>query len=260
MTLLMLTCAEATALLTDFEDGALPSLQWLRLKAHLYRCPPCQAFFRSLLASRDLLRGAWPAGPTPAAEQALAGALARLREGTVPRGPQLHPTPSDQLALPPAGAPFLTLMLRVHLGHCAACRERHGDQQPIAPTPDPLDALRPHLPPEPQWRWIRRGLRGGRVAVLMEDPATGASLNLACLPGGQSSPEHDHLGFEGVLLLQGALQDGPAHLRAGDWISHHAGERHSPMADPGEACWALVAQERPVKFTGWRGAMAEMFG
>lgn len=256
MTLLMPTCAEVTALLTDYEDGALKPLEWLGLKTHLSLCPPCRKFLHSLRASLTLLQEAWPDAPTAAAEQALAGAMARLREGRVPKGPQHHPAPEDWSSRPSGDNSFMALMLRTHLGYCEACRAAHPDQAPIEAAAGPLEGLRPHLPPETQWRWVRRGLGGGRAAVLRQDPATGCTLNLACLPGGRSTPAHDHLGFEGVLILQGGLQDGPAHLRAGDWISHGPGDQHGPTADPGEECWALVIQERPVRFTGWRGVIA----
>lgn len=260
MTLLMPTCAQVTAQLTDYEDGALRPLDWLGLKAHLSLCPPCRKFLGSLRASLAMFQEAWPEAPSQVAEQALAGALTRLREGRVPQGPQHHPAPEDWDSQPTGGDPFISLLLRVHLGHCETCRAAHGDFQTIVAASGPLDALRPHLPPETQWRWVRRGLGGGRAAVLQEDPTTGYTLNLACLPGGRSTPVHDHEGFEGVLILQGGLQDGPAHLRAGDWISHGPGDQHGPTADAGEECWALVVQERPVRFTGWRGVVAGLFG
>lgn len=251
MTLFLPTCAEVTALLSDYEDGALRPLDWLGLKAHLSICPPCRTFLRSLRAALAVLQEARPDQPTPPAEQALAGALARLRAGRLPQGPRHHPGPEDWTAQQ-SGIPFLSLLLRAHLGLCEACRENHAEPLEMAVASDPLAALRPHLPPESQWRWIRRGLGGGRATTLLDDQATGYTLNLACLPGGRSTPVHDHDGFEGVLILQGGLQDGPAHLRKGDWITHGPGCQHGPTADSGEECWALVLQERPVRFTGWR--------
>lgn len=264
MTFLMPTCERVTALLTAYEEGALGPLDWIGMKLHLALCPPCQTFLETFDRLPVLLRRAWVdaptsrAGDTPA-EQALAGALAALREGRVPRGPQHHPEPEAWAALDSGGDPFLALLLRVHLGHCGTCRDTPGRGQPIPPSDDPLAALRPHLPPETQWRWTRRGLGGGRVAVMQKDAATGATLNLACLPGGLSTPVHNHEGLETALILCGALQDGPAHLRAGDWIAHGPGHLHGPTADPGEECWALVTLERPVQFTGWRGAL-RIFG
>jgi anti-sigma factor ChrR (cupin superfamily) len=260
MTLLMPTCAQVTDLLTDYEDGALGPLDWLGLKVHLSLCPPCRTLLNSLHDSLALLRDAWPDTVSPIAEQALTGALTAIRSGKLPAGPQHHPKPDDWVGLPPEIQPFLALMFKTHLGHCEMCRESHRDHQAIPPSINPLESLKPHLPPETQWRWIRRGLGGGSIAILHRDATSGASFSLACLPGGRSTPVHDHEGFEGILILSGGLQDGPAHLRAGDWISHGIGYQHGPTADPGQTCWALVTQERPVRFTGWRGLVAGLLG
>ncbi len=252
MTVLIPTCERVTELLTAYEEGALGPFDWLGLKLHLTLCPPCQTFLAAFERTPALLRKVLDDEPTSLAEQALSGALAALREGRTPRGPQHHPEPEAWGALGPDGDPLRALLLRVHLGQCETCRTTRGDEQALTPGSDPLGALRPHLPPEAEWRWVRRGLGGGRVAVLQEDAATGASLSLACLPGGHQVPVHEHRGLECALLLQGALQDGPAHLRPGDWIAHGPGHRHGPTADPGAECWALIALEKPIRFTGWR--------
>lgn len=263
MTILIPTCERVTDLLTAYEEGALGPLDWLGMKIHLALCPPCQTFLVSFDRTPALLRQAWDEAPTPTpmaelapAEQALAGALAALRAGRLQTGPQHHPEPEVWAALEPGGDPLLALLLRVHLGHCEPCRNTHGAERAIAPATDPLAALRPHLPPETQWHWTRHFLGGGRAALIQKDATTGAALHLACLPGGRSTPVHNHQGLECALVLCGALQDGPAHLRAGDWITHTPGHVHGPAADAGSECWALVALERPVQFMGWRGALS----
>ncbi len=255
MTVLIPTCERVVDLLTDYEDRALGPLDWLGVRLHLALCPPCRIFLEAFERTPALLRRALDDAAAPAAEHALAAALTALREGRVPRGPQHHPEPEAWAALDPGGDPLRAILLRLHLGHCESCRELRGGHTAIPPSREPLETLRPYLPPESQWRWIRRGLGGGRVAIVQKDPATGASLNLACLPGGRSTPVHDHQGLECALVLCGALQDGPAHLHAGDWIAHDPGHIHSPTADPGAECWALITLERPIRFAGWRGAI-----
>ena len=257
MTVLMPTCERVTDLLTAYQEGALGPFDWLGLKLHLAICPPCQAFLAGFTRTPTLLRQLLAGASDSCAERALAGALAALRSGPCPRGPQFHPEPEAWGALEDRGDACTALLLRVHLGHCPACREARGPEQALEPGGEPVPtALLPLLPPEVQWRWQRWGLGGGRAARLLADPATGATLNLACLPGGRRTPLHGHPGLERAVILHGALQDGPAHLRAGDWISHGPDHQHGPIADPGEACWALVALDRPVRFKGWRSAFA----
>jgi putative transcriptional regulator len=258
MTVLMPTCEQVTALLTDYEEGALGPLDWLGVKLHLALCPPCRVFLNTFEQTPALLRRACgEASPRPA-ERALTGALAALREGRLPRGPQHHPESAAWSALEPGSDSFLLLLLRLHLGHCEPCRSAWGEDKALRLGPEPVSLLRPHLPPEGQWRWVRHGLGGAQTAILQEDPTTGASLSLVRLPGGRQAPRHRHLGREWAILLQGGLQDGPAHLRAGDWIAHEPGSQHSPSADPDEECWALVALEKPVRFTGWRGLLQRL--
>lgn len=255
MTLFMPTCAEVVDLLTDYEEGALGPFHWLGLKLHLSLCPPCRAFLDSFHRTAPILRALWgnPAGP--AAERALDGALAALREGRLPQGPQHHPEEEAWRALEPGGDPLTALLLRVHLGHCGTCRGIHGPGQALASGDHPLAALRPLLPPEDQWAWTRHGLGGAQVARLMKDPATGATLSLARMPGGRTMPVHGHRGPELSLVLSGALQDGPAHLRPGDWIAHGPDHQHGPTADQGSDCWTLVRLEGGVQFRGWRSLL-----
>ena len=253
------TCARVTDLLTDLDEGALGPMAWTGVRIHLGLCPPCRAFLRSLRRTPALLRGLLqedPAGaPGSAAERALAGVLGALRQGSLPQGPRLHPGPADWAALGPEGDPFTALLLRVHLGHCEPCRARRPDAAIPAPSArgrGALDPLRPHLPPEAGWRWTRRGLGGAHVARLMEDPATGATLNLARMPGGMRMPLHGHGGTELSLVLCGGMQDGPAHLGPGDWLACGPGQQHGPSTDPGVECWALLRIEGGIRFSGWR--------
>ena len=252
MTILVPTCEQFTNLLTDYEEGALGPLDWLGMKLHLALCPPCQTFLRSFERTPALLRQAWDGAANAPAEHALASALAALREGRQPRGPQHHPEPEAWTALKDSDDLFTALLLRLHLGHCPSCRAAQGDELALTPTAtDPLEALRPHLPAEARWRWSRIG--DGRIARVLSDARSGATLSLARLQGGGLVPRHDHLGAEVSVLLCGGLQDGPAHLGPGDWIAHGPGYLHAPEADPKGECWALVRLESGLRFEGWRG-------
>jgi putative transcriptional regulator len=258
MTVLIPSCERVTTLLTAYEEGALGPFDWLGLKLHLILCPPCQTFLESFERTPALLRRALDHEPQPLAEpapaeHALAAALATLREGRVPRGPQHHPEP-EAWDVAPGGDSLLSLLLRVHLGHCEACRVAQGpDWAPIVLDPEaPPESLSSVLPSDAPWKWHRWGLGGAQLAQVGRTPAGGTLLYLAKLPGGRQAPSHEHQGLECSVILSGRLQDGPAHLSPGDWISHGAGQWHSPVADPGEACWSLVHLDKPVRFLGWR--------
>jgi len=254
MTLLLPSCERVTALLTAYQEGALGPLDWLGLRFHLALCPPCQAFLDTFERTPALLRWAWSDDASPVAEHALVGALAALREGRAPRGPQHHPDAEACSALGPGGDPLMAILLRIHLGQCETCRASWGaGQEPIelAPGPPPA-ALATVLPGGSQLKWQRHGLGGTQLARVGQDPTTGAVLYLARLPEGRQAPAHEHRGPEHSMVLCGRLQDGPAHLSPGDWISHPAGDRHAPTADPQGECWSLIHLARPVRFFGWR--------
>ena len=251
MTVLVPTCERVTALLTDYEEGSLGPLDWLGLKVHLAICPPCRTFLEAFARTPALVARAWDGAQEDRAEGALAGALAALREGRIPKGPLHHPEPAAWRALEEGGDAFTALLLRIHLGHCSTCRETQGGEQAITPAAgDPVEALRPHLPPESRWRWSNLG--NGRITRVLQDARSGASLSVARLPGGARVPSHGHEGPEVSVLLCGGLQDGPAHLGPGDWIEHTRGTRHAPEADPRGECWALVRLESGIRFEGWR--------
>ena len=248
----MPTCREVTARLTDFDEGALGPFAWAGIRLHLGLCPPCRAFLASLRRSRSLVAGLLGEDPTPApaAEQALNGALALLRQGRLPQGPRFHPDADRWSA---DDDPLAALLRRVHLGWCGACRAQHPGEAPLEPGGGALpDSLRAALPPESDWIPFRRGLGGATVARIHQDPARGSALYLVRLPAGGRFPRHAHAGAEAAVLLAGRLQDGPADLHAGDWIFHGPDSQHAPEAEPGEDCLALVHLEGSIRFTGWR--------
>ena len=152
------TCEEVTGLLTDLEEGALGPLAWTGVRVHLGLCPPCRAFLASLRRTPLLLRSLLEEEPGPgaAAERALSGALGALRQGHLPRGPQLHPDAADWAALGPQGDPLAALLLRVHLGWCGTCRTQCPAVADAAldagggPLPEALRALLTDFAPHPK--------------------------------------------------------------------------------------------------------------
>ena len=129
MTILVPTCEQFTSLLTDYEEGALGPLDWLGMKLHLALCPPCQTFLRSFERTPALLRQAWDGTAEAPAERALASALAALREGRQPRGPQHHPPGQlTHFERTNSGTPMAAAMAQISAGWRAApirARWRH---------------------------------------------------------------------------------------------------------------------------------------
>lgn len=250
----VLTCEQVTARLTDLEEGALGPWTWSAVRLHLGLCPACRDFLTSLRRARrlaaDLLAGA--DGGALAPDRALAGALAAIRAG-IPAGPDHHPQPEAWSALEAGRTDGASLMLRLHLGLCPACRARRGSEAALELDPEALPAsLGPLLPGGASLRWRSLGFGAGRIAPLALEGPAGASFHLVHMPGRAAAPFHRHLGAETTLVLDGFLQDGPDLLRTGDWMVQAPGTSHAPRVDAGPACWALVQLDGPLRFQGWR--------
>ncbi|MBI5068774.1 MAG: zf-HC2 domain-containing protein [Deltaproteobacteria bacterium] len=65
----MPSCREITELLTDYAEGRLGLVHWLRLQLHLGMCSPCRAYLRQLRATAGAL-GKLPSPEVPADLQA----------------------------------------------------------------------------------------------------------------------------------------------------------------------------------------------
>lgn len=253
------TCEQVAARLTDLDEGALGFWSRAGVTLHLALCPPCRAFLRSFRRLPALLRTVLEESAPDAGERALTRALAALREGRLPQGPEHHPEPQVWDILKADQDPLGALLLRFHLGQCGACRAVHGPDAALepggqGPLPDTLKTL---LPPEHLWRWSTFGLKGGRAARLAYDRPARVALYLTELPPGLTWPAHQHGGLESSVVLSGGLQDGPAHLRPGDWISHQRDTEHAPRADQGGPCWVLARVKGGVRFKGWRRLLPE---
>lgn len=120
-----------------------------------------------------------------------------------------------------------------------AMRPRAGFEW--APAP-----LLPHLKPGMGWRRIL-----GKFDEIRLDLA-GAfhRVSLLRLEPGRGLPEHRHTGYEYTVCLQGGYTDATGHYGVGDFAVGPGGEKHEPIADPGEPCIALIVVEDPIVLTG----------
>lgn len=96
-----------------------------------------------------------------------------------------------------------------------------------------------------RWSWIGPGLwhrplhEGGRGTLQLIKAAPGARV-----------PEHTHGGGELTLVLRGALIDETGTYSPGDVADLDESVEHNPVADKGEGCICLIANEQPTRFRG----------
>ncbi len=208
----------------------------------------------------------------------------------------MHP-PSESLVAHASGHldPALRVVVEAHLDLCPACRAEMAAMSAAGGwmlsgasgakrAPDPLwerlearlgeasmpasvppsvplpPSARLELPPGGRrLRWFSPLLRGARIAILSEDPATGASLALAHMPGGLVFPRHAHTGFEHAVVLAGGYEDERGSFTAGDFAIYEPGSQHGPHTLDGDDCWILFRLGGPVRFAGWRGVVQRLF-
>lgn len=228
-----MTCEDALARLSDFEEGVLTPWEAFRVRLHLRRCPPCGAV-RATLRTVPTLVAALEAPVAPEAEAALAGALAQLSGP-----PGARPWPSTPV--PEAAQALLETQPDLPLAILAEAHQSVARARVPEPGPYHLpQAILDRLPPEAQWRWSE-GAGGRRRAELLQDPA-GRKLFLAYAPTFVKAKAHRHLGSESILILAGTMWDAGHPLTQGRWVHHATGSVHAPeMRD--EPCWCLIREE-----------------
>ena len=106
--------------------------------------------------------------------------------------------------------------------------------------------LRPHLPAGADWRRIL----GKFDEIRLDLPGDFHRVSLLRLEPGRGLPEHKHAGYEYTVVLQGGYTDATGNYGVGDFAVGPGGERHEPIADPGEPCIALIVVEKPIVLTG----------
>jgi len=246
-----LTCRECAGSLSEFRDGILPLSQFLRIRVHLFNCPACRSLLATLRALPALVaQGLAPEpGSRALAQQALAGALARLARPGEPRGWAATPVPEAARDLL-ADRPDLPMRL-LAATHALISRERRP--LPGGRLPQPiLD----QLPAPERWLW-EEAADGARKAGLLAEPMDGPRLCLVYAPPGSAFPPHQHLGSESILVLAGTMADRGHEFARGGWAHHPDGSCHAPQVGP-EGCWCLVREEGTVRLLGPAAWMASL--
>jgi anti-sigma factor ChrR (cupin superfamily) len=99
--------------------------------------------------------------------------------------------------------------------------------------------------------WRPGSTPGVATKPLRHDTASGASTFLLRVDAGARVPLHDHPGGEELFVIDGDLQVGGDHLKAGDYLYTPPDGRHSASSDGG--CVVLVTTPKPVRFVEPRG-------
>ena len=81
---------------------------------------------------------------------------------------------------------------------------------------------------------------------LYKEPNGGASAVLLRYEPGARVAEHEHVGYEQMLVLSGDEYDEHGTYPAGSFVINPPGTRHSPGSESG--CVALLIYEKPVRF------------
>jgi anti-sigma factor ChrR (cupin superfamily) len=112
------------------------------------------------------------------------------------------------------------------------------------------DSRRIVLPLEPDALRARKDfvpLRPGvDICVLYEDPSSGASTALLRYAPGARVAEHEHTGFEHIVVLEGSQKDERGEYGPGTLVINPPETRHS-VESPG-GCLVLIVWQRPVHF------------
>ena len=176
-----------------------------------------------------------------------------------------------------------SLIVAMHLHYCAECRVKAAQMETIgasllenlAPQPLAAGALevtlarldratpyeRPRRTPSRDGtpavlrrylggdlrdvHWRRMGPHLSYVPLFRRGPATVRLLRGT--PGAQSGM-HSHRDVEYTLVLQGGYTDVTGSYAPGDLQVMEAGQRHNPVADPGEDCINLAVTTGRLKF------------
>lgn len=94
-----------------------------------------------------------------------------------------------------------------------------------------------------QWQYFREGIQ---IHWLYNEGEQGMSAALLNYAPGALVPKHEHVGFEHILILQGAQEDENGVHEVGNFTINPPGSFHSVSSPSG--CIVLAIWQRPVAF------------
>ena len=92
------------------------------------------------------------------------------------------------------------------------------------------------------WQPFRAGVE---IYRLYGDGQQGSAAALLKYEPGASVPEHEHTGYEHIIVLSGAQQDYQGNHAAGTLVINPPGSGHKVASD--EGCIVLIIWEKPVQ-------------
>jgi putative transcriptional regulator len=113
----------------------------------------------------------------------------------------------------------------------------------LAGLPDPVRRMAAEALSHGGWRFAAFGI--STLPLVRED---NMKAELIRIEPGAGVAQHDHLGREYTLVLQGAYNDGLATFARGDVSARGPGDQHRPRALEGEICFTLAVSEAPMVF------------
>jgi putative transcriptional regulator len=129
------------------------------------------------------------------------------------------------------------------------------DPRPAAPVVRPgfewaPAALRPYLAGK-AWRRVF----GGFEEIRLDLHGDARRVSLLRLEPGKGLPSHRHVASEYTVVLQGGYTDNTGSYAVGDFAVGPGAQEHTPVADQGEPCIALIVLEQPIVLTSFWGRL-----
>lgn len=113
----------------------------------------------------------------------------------------------------------------------------------LAGLPEPVRGMAAEALSRSGWRFAAFGI--STLPLVREDSMV---AELIRIEPGAGVAQHDHLGREYTLVLQGAFNDGLGTFERGDVSARGPGDQHRPRALEGEVCFTLAVSEAPMVF------------